>query len=345
MKKKVLVSLGVVGAVLFVNTIAAFAVDLVNYSARSYVVGEDSGAVIEGFVVVNRVHKMLIRAKGPSLPASFDKRLSDPVISVYKDGNFLISNDDWVDGPNSTEIVNTGLAPGDSKEPALIQLFEPGTYTVVVSGKGVNEGLVLLEIYDLGEASIIYDDFSGDSVNLTLWHVDYGEPFVRDGYFYCRTNQFVGELNIYACRVRTLVESASWGMTVEAQPENIDGNLGMQMCVGVLNGLNVCGVVEIQKNGSVLAKVVGKDNHGVVYQEFFAESLSNITTASFLGITWSYATRSLNFLDKPNGSSVIRAITWFGNNIDSAYQKAPLEIYSVSASPVTTIFPIAYVER
>jgi hypothetical protein len=273
MKRKVLVSLGVLGAVLFVSTVAAFAVELVNYSARSYVVGEGGGALIEGFVVVNRVHRMLIRAKGPSLPATFEKRLSDPVISVYKDSDFLTSNDDWTNGPNSKEIADSGLAPGDSKEPALIQLFEPGTYTVVVSGKGGNEGVVLLEIYDLGEASMIYDDFSGDSVNLTLWRVESGEPFVRDGYFYCETNQFVGGIDAYVCRVRTLTESASWGMTVEARPESSNGNLGMQMCVGVLNGLNICGVVEIQKYGSVLAKVVGKDSDGVVHQEFFADSI------------------------------------------------------------------------
>ncbi|MEJ5301250.1 MAG: hypothetical protein WHS38_09710 [Thermodesulforhabdaceae bacterium] len=345
MKRKSLVFLGMLIAFLLGKVTTVFAVDLLNYSVRSYVVGDGNEVTIEGFVVNNKTHKMLIRVQGPSLPSVFEKKLLDPVISVYRGSDLLVSNDDWASSPNSAEIVSSGLAPSDPRESAIIQLFEPGSYTVVVSGKGKNDGVTLLEIYDLGEVGLIYDNFSGSSVDLNLWQIKSGNPYVNEGYFYCTTNQFVDSINGYMCKVETLFESNSWGVALQNALERSNGTLGMQVCVGMVNNLRLCGVLEVQRNGAVVAKVVNIDSNGTVAREFFVESLSTLTTASFFGIVWNPNSKALNFLSRLNESSVTKTITWFGNAMDSVYQRAPLEIYSVGNSPVTSIFPVAYVER
>ena len=79
--------------------------------------------------------------------------LQDPAISLFDSSNNLIaSNDNWMSN-QQTEIQASGYAPGDSREPAIVQTLAPGIYTAVVRGVNATSGAALLEVHDLGPSS------------------------------------------------------------------------------------------------------------------------------------------------------------------------------------------------
>lgn len=324
---------------------SSHAVNLSNYSVRTYVKGGE-GVAIEGFVVENKAHKMFLRVRGPSLSSSLGKRLMDPVIFIYRDEFITGENDDWNIGPFSAEIAQSGLAPADSREPAIIGVFEPGLYTVVVSGKNGDEGIGLLEIFDMGEVSRLYDDFSGGSLDLRLWSVVAGNPEVKEGYFYCLSEEFVDKVGSYFCKISSTETSSLWGIAFENRDYNGNVTLGMQMCPGMIGSSRLCGAIEIKGDGSVKAKVYKEEPDKMIRETIFEEAISIAGEGLFLAIGWDHQRKNFNFLSKSDRSSAIHTVTWFGNNnIESVVKKTPLEIYSLSMDPLRSITPIAYVER
>jgi len=67
-------------------------------------------------------------------------------------GAVVVSNDDWKI-PQETAIGATGLAPGDDHESAILLILQPGSYTVIESGKNGTTGVGLIELYDLDAAA------------------------------------------------------------------------------------------------------------------------------------------------------------------------------------------------
>src|SRR6188508_1277264 len=55
-----------------------------------------------------------------------------------------------MDNPDAQDIENSGLAPGDPLESAVIDDLKPSLYTSVVQGKAHGEGTAIAELYDLG---------------------------------------------------------------------------------------------------------------------------------------------------------------------------------------------------
>lgn len=91
--------------------------------------------------------KVLLRAIGPTLPASIANRLQDPMLELH-DGNgaLITSNDDWKSSQQS-EIAATGLAPTDDRESAILWVLIQGNYTAIVRGKNGTTGVALIEAY------------------------------------------------------------------------------------------------------------------------------------------------------------------------------------------------------
>ena len=54
--------------------------------------------------------------------------------------------------PRRTEIQNTGIAPSNDLESAILRTLSPGAYTVILSGKNGGTGVGLVEVYDLEAA-------------------------------------------------------------------------------------------------------------------------------------------------------------------------------------------------
>ena len=117
-------------------------------------VGTGDNVLIGGFIVVGtEPKKVLLRAIGPSLTAfGVLNALADPIIELHKPGNIVVTNDNWKD-TQEPEIMDTGIAPTDDLESAILATLDPGLYTAIVQGKNGGTGVGLVEVYDLDEAA------------------------------------------------------------------------------------------------------------------------------------------------------------------------------------------------
>ena len=121
---------------------------LLNISTRVRVLTGER-VLIGGFIITGTEAKtVLLRVLGPSL-ANFGVQdpLIDPVLELHTpDG--VVTNDNWVDTQQG-EIQATGIAPPDSREPAILATLAPGSYTAVVRGKApFVAGSAVVEMYD-----------------------------------------------------------------------------------------------------------------------------------------------------------------------------------------------------
>ncbi|MEO8438812.1 MAG: peptidylprolyl isomerase [Spartobacteria bacterium] len=126
-----------------------------NISTRLQV-GAGEEALIGGFIVLGDGPKrVMVRAIGPSLAAvGVTNALSNPTLELHDGtGALLSSNDNWENAPNKREIMNSGLAPGDPMESAILTTL-PATntgsaYTAVIHSGSGDSGVGLVEVYDL----------------------------------------------------------------------------------------------------------------------------------------------------------------------------------------------------
>jgi hypothetical protein len=118
-----------------------------NISTR-VVVGAGDEALIGGLIVSGTHPKpILLRGIGPSL--ALGGKLADPVLELHDSaGDVIASNDNWQSNSNQQEIVDTGLAPNDPLEAALLLTLDPGAYTAIVRGANGGTGIALVDAYD-----------------------------------------------------------------------------------------------------------------------------------------------------------------------------------------------------
>ena len=134
---------------------------LANVSARSFVQTADN-VMIGGFIVQGTAPKrVILRAIGPELsapPFNIPNALADPTLELHDHtGALIASNDSWqhtiIGGIITTsqvhDITNSGYAPGDGRESAIIAELAPGNYTAIVRGVNDMTGIALVEVYDL----------------------------------------------------------------------------------------------------------------------------------------------------------------------------------------------------
>ena len=130
-----------------------------NISTRSFVQTGDN-VMIGGFIVAGtESKKMIIRAIGPELTQyGVPNALADPTLELHDStGALIASNDNWqvtiIGGIITTgqyhDIVNSGHAPSDIRESAIIGELPAGNYTAIVRGVNNTTGVALVEVYDL----------------------------------------------------------------------------------------------------------------------------------------------------------------------------------------------------
>jgi hypothetical protein len=127
--------------------------ELGNLSVRAQVETDDN-VLIDGLILQGGTPKrVLVRALGPSIKvngAPVPGTLQNPIMELHDgNGGLLETNDDWGSATNASEIQNTGLAPTDPKESAILMPLGPGNYTAVVRGVGRTTGIALAEAYKL----------------------------------------------------------------------------------------------------------------------------------------------------------------------------------------------------
>jgi cyclophilin family peptidyl-prolyl cis-trans isomerase len=124
---------------------------LLNVSTRGPVAA-DPNALFGGFILGGTDSKtVLIRAIGPSLAqAGVPNPLADPTLELHdSNGSMPDTNDDWMDSAQKTQIQNSGLAPTNAKESAIMKTLPVGSYTVIVRGANGGTGVGSVEIYQL----------------------------------------------------------------------------------------------------------------------------------------------------------------------------------------------------
>ena len=128
-----------------------------NIATRGFVqTGGD--AMIGGFIVVTQPTKVLIRAIGPSLSQfGVPDALANPQLELHDATSTIAQNNDWqttqiggiITSSQVVAIQNSGLAPTNPAESAIIATLQPGTYTAIVSGVNNTVGNALVEVYIL----------------------------------------------------------------------------------------------------------------------------------------------------------------------------------------------------
>ena len=154
---------------------------LTNISTRALVETGDN-VVIGGFIVQGSgAKRVIIRALGPELTQhGVANALHNPTLELHNGAGALIaSNDNWVTtiiGGIITQnqvrdIMNSGYAPSNGLESAIIADLQPGNYTAIVRGVNDTTGVGLVEVYDLNNPgtvpSSILRNISSRSVVLT----------------------------------------------------------------------------------------------------------------------------------------------------------------------------------
>lgn len=125
---------------------------LANISTRGEV-GLNDNVMIGGFIIGGNEQssgRVVIRAMGPSLSAfGVAGVLQDPLLELKDaNGSTLLSNDDWQQSQEN-EIIQTGLAPTDTRESALVIALPNGNYTAITRGKNDTTGVAVVEVYNV----------------------------------------------------------------------------------------------------------------------------------------------------------------------------------------------------
>ena len=129
---------------------------LSNISTRAFVQTGDN-VVIGGFIVQGSgAKKVIIRALGPELAQhGVSNALHNPTLELHNAaGTLIASNDNWVTtiiGGMITQnqvrdIMNSGYAPSNGLESAIIADLPPGNYTAIVRGVNDTTGVGLVEV-------------------------------------------------------------------------------------------------------------------------------------------------------------------------------------------------------
>ncbi len=130
---------------------------LANLSVRS-LAGTGPQTLTVGFFLgggaTSAPKSLLIRGVGPTL-ADFGvtAALADPALTVFSGANTIGSNDNWAGDPRvaaaSAAAGAFAFSSSASKDAALFRSgFDPGPYTVQITGDGAASGVALAEIYD-----------------------------------------------------------------------------------------------------------------------------------------------------------------------------------------------------
>jgi len=139
---------------------------LTNISTRGLVqTGND--VMIGGFIVQGTgPKKVIIRAIGPELmppPYNIPNALADPTLELHNGtGALIASNNNWqttviggiITSNQVSAIQNSGHAPTQPSESAIIATLPPGNYTAIVRGVNNTIGVALVEVYDLSPDTI-----------------------------------------------------------------------------------------------------------------------------------------------------------------------------------------------
>ena len=128
---------------------------LANISTRGEVfTGND--VMIAGFIIGGTAAKtVVINVAGPSLVNfGIANPLTNPTLTLVRssDNTIIASNDNWQSQSNPADvsaIQNSGFAPANAFEPAIMMSLAPGAYTAIVGGVNGGTGVALIGLFEV----------------------------------------------------------------------------------------------------------------------------------------------------------------------------------------------------
>ena len=127
-----------------------------NISTRSFVQTDDNEMIGCFIVQGTQPKRVILRAIGPELSQfGVPNPLADPTLELHDSmGALIASNDKLLDtiiggiiaSDQVHDIRNSGLAPGNRSESAIIATLPPGNYTAIVRGVNNTTGVGLVEV-------------------------------------------------------------------------------------------------------------------------------------------------------------------------------------------------------
>jgi hypothetical protein len=130
---------------------------LANISTRGLIQTGDN-VMIGGFIISGQSLKVIVIAVGPSLiPFGINNALTNPQLELHDGNGTLAGNDNWqttqlggiIVSDQSAAIQNSGLAPSNSAESAIIGTLAPGNYTAIGQGVGGEVGVGVIQVFAL----------------------------------------------------------------------------------------------------------------------------------------------------------------------------------------------------
>lgn len=123
-----------------------------NISTRALVQTGDK-VMIAGFIIQGGDTKeVIVRGLGPSLTQlGVVGALQDPTLDLRDANGTQLAFDDDYKESQQTQIEDTGLAPTDDREAAIVATLSSGNYTAILRGK--TDGIGEVEVYDLEPTS------------------------------------------------------------------------------------------------------------------------------------------------------------------------------------------------
>ena len=130
-----------------------------NISTRSFVQTVNN-VMIGGFIIQgSQAKRVIIRVIGRELiPFGVPNVLNDPTLELHNSaGTLIASNNNWqttiiggiITADQVSAIQNSGHAPTQPSESAIIASLQPGNYTAIVRGVNNTTGNALVEVDDL----------------------------------------------------------------------------------------------------------------------------------------------------------------------------------------------------
>ena len=126
------------------------AAKLVNISTRGFVLSGEN-VMIGGLIVTgNESAPLVLRGIGPSLSNfGVPAVLANPFLELHDgNGGLIQANNNWRDS-QEVALQNSGLAPTDDLESAILISVPPGNYTALLKGADGATGNGLVEVYKL----------------------------------------------------------------------------------------------------------------------------------------------------------------------------------------------------
>jgi hypothetical protein len=102
--------------------------------------------------------KVIVIAVGPSLAQfGINNALTNPTLELHDANGTLAGNDNWqttqlggiITSDQSGAIQNSGFAPTDPAESAIIATLAPGLYTAIAQGAGSEVGVGVIQVFTL----------------------------------------------------------------------------------------------------------------------------------------------------------------------------------------------------